>query len=254
MKRIASLPLFAMSLLSITTLSAVNIAYADLSSSSAKQSTTMIITDAKTTITPQESKNMLTMFKQIKANNNMAVLDLIKNDASLLKARDAQGQTPLMAAIYQGNEELAKQLILAGADVNAQDNISNSPFLYAGAEGYYETLKLALSHGAQFDIYNRYGGTALIPAAEKGHVDNVMLLANTPHFPIDHVNNLGWTALMEAIVLGGDDAKHVQIIDILLKAGANPNIPDKKGVSALTHAKQKGFTEIVKLLQAYHAQ
>lgn len=198
--------------------------------------------------------NMPNLFKEIKANDNEAVLNFVKANPSLLEIRNSEGQTPLMSAIYQGNQELAMQLILAGANVNAQDNIKNSPFLYAGAEGYYDTVKLALAHGAKFDIYNRYGGTALIPAAEKGHVKNVELLANTPNFPIDHVNNLGWTALMEAIVLSDGGAKHVQIIEILLKAGANPNIPDNKGISALTHAKQKGYTDIVKLLESYHAK
>lgn len=195
----------------------------------------------------QSQKNNL--FNAIKTNNEQAFSELLKADKSILESRNKNDQTPLMYAIYQGNDFLAKQLILAGADVNAQDNIKNTPFLYAGAEGKLEIVKLALSHGAKFDIYNRYGGTALIPAAEKGHLETVKLLANVPEFPIDHVNNLGWTALMEAIVLSNGGPTHTQIIKILLDAGANPNIPDNQGISALEHAKKKGFKDIIKLLE-----
>lgn len=217
--------------------------------------TTSTITFASNTTQQAEGdKAMPAIFNDIKANNHQAVLDLIKGNKALLEVRNSQGQTPLMYAVYKNNETLAKALIEAGANVNAQDNIQDSPFLYAGAEGQYEILKLALSHGAKFDIYNRYGGTALIPAAEKGHIKNVRLLANTPNFPIDHINNLGWTALVEAIVLSNGGPVHVDIVEVLLKAGANPNIPDSKGVSALTHAKQKGYTEIVKLLESYNAK
>lgn len=215
---------------------------------------TAVLADNATVTKVDGDKTTMNLFNEIKIDNKEAVKKIISTDKSALEIRNSQGQTPLMYAVYQNNAELAKELILAGADVNAQDNIKNSPFLYAGAEGQYEILKLALSHGAKFDIYNRYGGTALIPAAEKGHIKNVELLANTPKFPIDHVNNLGWTALMEAIVLGSGGETHTKIIEILLKAGANPNIPDKNGVTALTHAKQKGFKQIVKLLESSHAK
>lgn len=195
----------------------------------------------------QSQKNNL--FNAIKTNNEQAFSELLKADKGILESRNKNDQTPLMYAIYQGNDSLAKQLILAGADVNAQDNIKNTPFLYAGAEGKLELVKLALNHDAKFDIYNRYGGTALIPAAEKGHLETVKLLANVPGFPIDHVNNLGWTALMEAIVLSNGGPTHTQIIKILLDAGANPNIPDNQGISALEHAKKRGFKDIIKLLE-----
>jgi hypothetical protein len=48
---------------------------------------------------------------------------------------------------------------------------------------------------------NRYGGTALIPACHYGHVETVRLLLGTA-IDVDHVNNLGWTALLEAVILG----------------------------------------------------
>ncbi len=123
-----------------------------------------------------------------------------------------------------------------------------SAFLYAGASGQTELVKLYFVHGARFDLFNRYNGTALIPACERGHVETVRLLANTKDYPIDHVNRLGWTALMEAVVLGDGSKKYQEIVQILKDAGANLQIPDSNGVTALQHAKNKNFNEIVKIL------
>ena len=184
------------------------------------------------------------------SNTTMPIFDAnSQKNPTDLEARNSQGQTPLMAAIYQGNTELALWLIQAGANVNAQDDMANSPFLYAGAEGMLNIVKAALNHGADFSVLNRYGGTALIPAAEKGHLDVVKLLASTPNYPINHVNRLGWTALMEAVVLGNGDHTQTQIVEALLQAGADPSILDKDGVSVLEHAQQRGFDSIVNLLK-----
>ncbi|WP_407691120.1 hypothetical protein [Rubrobacter marinus] len=42
---------------------------------------------------------------------------------------------------------------------------------------------------------------------------------------VDHVNELGWTALLEAVILGGGDARHTEIVRLLVEGGADPNIP-----------------------------
>ncbi len=69
-----------------------------------------------------------------------------------------------MIATYKNDVKTAKALIDAGADVNIQDDMKNNPFLYAGAEGYLDILKLTIDAGADPSLTNRYGGTALIPA------------------------------------------------------------------------------------------
>src|SRR5690606_8372229 len=89
--------------------------------------------------------------------------------------------------------KMEKFLVEHGADVNQQAKNLDSAFLYAGASGQTELVKLYLAHGARFDVFNRYHGSALIPACERGHVETVRVLAATPNFPIDHINRLGWT-------------------------------------------------------------
>lgn len=165
-----------------------------------------------------------------------------------IDARNARGETALLAATHANNIEAAKRLIEAGADVNARDNIQDSPYLYAGARGHLEILRLTLAHGADLKSTNRYGGTALIPASERGHVETVKTLIEAG-VDVDHVNNLGWTALLEAVILGDGGARQVQIVRLLVEAGAATGIPDKDGVTALQHARSRGFAEIAAILE-----
>lgn len=165
------------------------------------------------------------------------------------ESRDGQGRTALMAATYHNQVQAARILIEAGADVNAQDKILNSPFLYAGAEGFTEIVSLCMKAGADYKVYNRYGGSALIPACERGHTEVVALLLTDKKFPVDHINRLGWTGLLEAIILSNGGPAHQQIVKMLIAAGANVNLADKDGVTPLAHARQKGQKEIVKILE-----
>src|SRR5690606_27993669 len=99
---------------------------------------------------------------------------------------------------------------------------------------------MTLAHGADLESTNRYGGTALIPAAERGHVETVRTLIQAG-VNINHVNNLGWTALLEAIILGDGGPRHVEIVQLLVDADADVNLADKQGVTPLQHARQHGY-------------
>lgn len=164
-------------------------------------------------------------------------------------ARDGQGRTPLLIATYANRVEAARLLIEAGADVNAKDAISDSPYLYAGARGHLDILTMTLAHGADLRSTNRFGGTALIPAAERGHVETVRTLI-AAGVAVDHVNRLGWTALLEAVILGDGGPRHREIVELLVKAGANVNLADNEGVTPLGHARSRGYREIAAILAA----
>ena len=166
------------------------------------------------------------LIEAVHAANTGMVLELVSEGASL-EARDAENRTALILATRANLVEIATALINAGADVNAKDSIHDTPFLYAGAEGRNEILKLILATGkANLRDTNRYGGTALIPAAHHGHPETVRLLLNTA-IDVDHVNNLGWTALLEAVILGDGGPVYQEIVKLLLEGGANTGIADR---------------------------
>ena len=179
-----------------------------------------------------------------------AALKTLLKDGAPLTARNAQRATALLLAVRKRDAIAVEVLVKAGADVNAQDNIKDSPFLLAGALGDVPILKLliAAKPGPDFTRVNRYGGSALIPACERGHVDAVKLLIRCG-VPVDHVNRLGWTGLLEAIILSDGGKPHQKIVKALIAAGVDVDLADKDGVRPLQHAKQRGYAKIIALLE-----
>ena len=110
--------------------------------------------------------------------------------------------------------------------------------------------KIALDGGGnERAVTSPYDGTALIAAAHRGHVEIVRALI-AAKAPLDHVNNLGWTALLEAVVLGNGGANHTAVVDALVKAGADVTVPDRHGTTALGHARRRGYSQIARILEA----
>jgi ankyrin repeat protein len=161
---------------------------------------------------------------------------------------DAAGRTPLLIAVERNHGGAAALLIAAGANINAQAANADTPWLLAGALGRADMLRLMTPKGPDFSIRNRFGGNALIPACERGHVEAVRVLL-TSAIDVNHVNNLGWTCLLEIVILGDGGPRHVEVTRLVLAAGANPNIADKDGVSPLAHARRKGQREIARLIE-----
>jgi uncharacterized protein len=107
----------------------------------------------------------------------------------------------LIDAAWDNDLRRARSLIARGADVNAKDNTVQSAYLISTSEGYLELLNLTLKHGADVDSKDSFNGTGLIRAADRGHADIAGRLIQAG-VKINHINNLGWTALHEAIILG----------------------------------------------------
>lgn len=198
--------------------------------------------------TKTEIMTVSNIINLVQKNDLSSVEEALKNGANV-NTTDSQKRSLLLLSTIKNQKEMAALLVKYGADVNQQSENLDSPFLYAGATGQTELLKLFLSNGARFDVFNRYNGSALIPACERGHVKTVQLLATTKNYPIDHVNRLGWTALMEAVILGDGSENYQKIVKILKEAGAKMDIPDHDGITPLQHSRSRGFEEIVILLE-----
>jgi len=166
-----------------------------------------------------------------------------------IDARDNHGQGALLFAVQRGDRDLALYLIGQGADINAEAANHDTPWLLAGALGRTEMLAAMLDSGkVDYTKRNRYGGNALIPACERGHVDTVRLLLSRSKIDVNHVNNLGWTALLEAVILSDGGPRHIEIVQ-LLTAGADPNITDKDGVTPLQHARDRRYDAIATMIK-----
>lgn len=165
---------------------------------------------------------------------------------------DQDGNTPLNVAVHQNQIEIAKRLIDRGADINRQNAISDSPYLYAGAEGRTEILAYMLAKGEpDLTKVNRFGGNALIPAAEKGHLDNVKVLLEDGRVVVDFQNDYGYTALIETVALNDGSQLYQTIAKVLLDHGANKLVKDKSGKSAVDYATNYGYQGMTDLLQNY---
>jgi ankyrin repeat protein len=137
----------------------------------------------------------------------------------------------------------------AGAELNALERDRYDIVTIAAVANDLPTLHLALELGASAkNVTSRYDGTALIAAAHLGHVEIVRALIRAGA-PLDHVNNLGWTALIESIVLGDGGARHTETLRALVQAGANVNLADRDRQTPLMLARRRGYAQMVELLQ-----
>lgn len=171
-------------------------------------------------------------------------------EGATIDARDSKQQTALLIAVQRDDRNLAAYLIGQGADINAVADNYDTPWLLAGALGRNAMLIAMLETGkVDYTKRNRYGGNALIPACERGHVETVRLLLSRSKIDVNHVNNLGWTGLLEAVILSDGGPRHIEIVKLLLEAGADPNIADNDGVSPLQHARDRRYDAIAALIR-----
>ncbi|MFD1928346.1 ankyrin repeat domain-containing protein [Sporosarcina siberiensis] len=190
------------------------------------------------------------LIQAVENNDIKKVQGILKDTSYPINEMNNEKETPLLIATHDNNIEVAKLLIKAGADINKQDSIQDSAYLYAGAQGKTEILKYMIEHAEpNQNIVNRYGGNTLIPAAEKGHLNNVKLLLEDGKIDIDHQNKFGYTALIEAVALTDGSEVYQQIVQELVTYNANKELRDNSGKTALDYAKEKGYTTMVKILE-----
>ncbi|GGU11116.1 hypothetical protein GCM10007979_06660 [Nocardioides albus] len=167
-----------------------------------------------------------------------------------LEARDSNRRTPLLLAVTDDHLETARLLVFLGADPDALDGQHDTPWLVTGVTGSVPMAELLLTVDPDLTVRNRYGGISIIPASERGHADYVARVAKTA-IDVNHVNDLGWTALLEAVILGEGSDRWQRIVRSLLEHGADPSIADRDGVTPLEHARNRGFTEIAHILEQH---
>jgi ankyrin repeat protein len=183
------------------------------------------------------------------ATGNLAEISRLVSAGRNINAHDSNLRTPLHVAVYTHQYDAARALMKLGADANALDAQKYDIVTIASVDNDVRMLKIALEGGCKAtNITSPYNGTALIAAAHLGHAEVVRTLI-AAKAPLDHVNNLHWTALIESIVLGNGGKNHTDTLEALVKAGANLNLADGNGATPLTLAKGRGYTEMVAILE-----
>ncbi|MDI1272020.1 ankyrin repeat domain-containing protein [Polaromonas sp.] len=168
---------------------------------------------------------------------------------AVLDARDGNGRTPIHVAAFARQREVIRALAKAGANVNLLDKDRYDAVTIASVADDEETLRTLLALGASAkQVTSRYDGTALIAAAHLGH-DGVVRQLIAAGAPLDHVNNLHWTAAIEAVVLGDGGPRHQHTLQALISAGANLQLADRHGQTPLQLARTRGYTGMVRMLE-----
>jgi uncharacterized protein len=166
-----------------------------------------------------------------------------------LNTTDAHGRTPLHVATFARQRDAVHALVKAGADINRLENDRYDAVTIASVADDEETLRVLLQLGASAkQTTSRYDGTALIAAAHLGH-DGVVRQLIAAGAPLDHVNNLHWTAAIEAVVLGDGGPRHQATLKALIDAGANLQLTDRHGQTPLALARSRGYLAMVLMLE-----
>ena len=180
---------------------------------------------------------------------NVAQIKTLAAAGADLNARDGNGRTPVHAASFARQRDAIRALASAGAKLELLDADRYDGVTIASVADDEESLRVLLSLGASAKLVtSRYDGTALIAAAHLGH-DGVVRQLIAAGAPLDHVNNLHWTAVIESIVLGDGGARHQRTLQALIGAKANLQLADRQGQTPLALAKSRGYREMVTMLE-----
>lgn len=185
---------------------------------------------------------------------HMPQLDKLIAARTDVNARDVFERTPVHVATFARQGKVLRALAQAGANLELLEDDRYDAVTIAAVADDQETLGVLLSLGASAKLTtSRYDGTALIAAAHLGH-DGVVKQLIAAGAPLDHVNNLHWTALIEAIVLGDGGPRHQEVLRALLAAGASTRLSDRQGNTPLALAKARGYQAMVQLLESVGAK
>jgi ankyrin repeat protein len=203
--------------------------------------------------TPAEAAQFTGLHAAAHKGDVARIQRLAANGADL-NARDGHGRTPLHVATFARQRAAIRALAQAGADLNALEHDRYDGVTIAAVADDEETLRVLLALGASAkQITSRYDGTALIAAAHLGH-DGVVRQLIAAGAPLDHVNNLHWTAVIESIVLGNGGPRHQATLKALIDAGANLQLTDRHGQTPLQLARQRYYAPMVRMLEAGRGQ
>lgn len=174
------------------------------------------------------------------------VQELLQQPNIRVNIHNNEGETALMAAASQGNENTARLLLkVPNININAQDQSGRTALIHAALNGREDIVKILLQVlNININAQDQKGRTAFNHAVLNGRDNVVKLLLHVPGIDINSYDKSGFTPLMHAIF-----AKNENMVNILSEAPEiNINAQTKDGNTALMFAAESGQENIVKLL------
>ncbi len=165
--------------------------------------------------------------------------------------QDREEASAILAAARGGHHDVVRALIAEGVDIDAQDQTCFNPFIHGCIHDDLTLVKLMVEAGTDLKRLTRFGGNGLTPAAEKGHLEIVRYLLENTTINVNLTNTLGWTALIETIILGDGGPVRQQTAGLLLQHGAKPGMTDEWGVAPVDLARKRGFDDLAAVIERY---
>jgi|GEM_PF-6728069 FOG: Ankyrin repeat len=154
----------------------------------------------------------------------------------------------LHRAAEAGLIEIAQDLIMSHPNhVNARDRFDLTPLFYAAEHGHVEVARDLLANGAEPNALNdrdNEGASALTMAVQEKHTEVARALLEYGASP-DGLEDEPWIPLVKAV-----RNNDIATVTLLLNRGANPNLVDGYGSTAIGVARHRGFQEILDLLES----
>lgn len=180
--------------------------------------------------------------------DNVSVLLAHAPDAN---ATDSNRQTPLIEAIARNDAPMVRNLVQAGADANGRDLSGRCVLALAAVKGNPEIVKALIAHGAVLNTPSQKLDLPLREALYTGRLDEASALLRIGA-DVNAATSKGDSLLAEVAgynvrFSGGTAGKH-DLLDWLLRHGADPEGRDRNGRSALQLVSSMADNESVKLL------
>ncbi|OZJ04377.1 hypothetical protein BZG36_03194 [Bifiguratus adelaidae] len=185
-------------------------------------------------------------------DHKSSILSILDHDEVLTSADDLQAivaaaERKLRQSVYrvaaQGNVAKLKELIAPDNVDQPESSTGLTALHYAASRGSLDVVKFLIDLGADVDLRDREGETALLKAAYHGHLRLVQYFLTDCHTSITQADRDGWTALHNACSRG-----HLQVAKYLVECGANIDAKSKMGHTALINAASKADLDVVEYL------
>jgi ankyrin repeat protein len=158
-------------------------------------------------------------------------------NALVVQDQEVTGETNrisnFLAAAESGDTAKVAKSLSRGIEINVTDEGGQTALMLAADQGHIDTVKVLLQHRPLLDLQNKLGGTALMMASFNGHFEVVTELLKSGA-DVNAKAKSGYTALIVASARQNETA--VQIINLLLDQKADINTQDQEGYTALMTA------------------